>query len=550
MGNFSLGLNLVKQSASWVKACGKKSILETSPQVFHGINPTLALQNGKKIYLPRFISEEMKTARQMNKIAIQELKRPVDRTFSKATAEDFKRLTDTSFEMSGQRTVYTNPRDGKIYYLLSEGKTDKGLAKIRILDADGAYIKTVEVKPQKIVILDDFTSKSPLSATCNNQYQELSHGDMVQLVAKRTNPFANIEIIDIAKDKSRDGYLNLYDELEHLQERIDKGEKIDFLSLSIARAFSKENAKESLKVINTDPLTAKTTDILNNNELYEKFPLGMFASKNKGKIRVIQGAGNGGKDSLNADLSYPDIEGVGALNPFTKKIANFSASRNSLYTQHYEQGLFPYIPTSSGLSISGGVSTDIPLKPEFSKLAQKYLDKKPLVATNEEHILISKLKKSCVNEYETKYQELYDKLVTPDEKRALKEIYEKSRIEARQKSGNKYKNQYNNLVQQLRKRVLNEMKNVPITSLKEYQDAVTKLVQEGKVLRNGFSREYCIPNKNPFSYIKAMEFDQNKTGELKLAIPHSDNGSLSGTSFSTPKRAAKLALDKMLENVL
>lgn len=127
MGN--LAIKLIQKSAVWVKACGKRSILETSPQVFHGINPTLTLQNGKTVYLPRFISEEMRTAREMNKNAILELKKPIDRSFSKATPEDLKRLTDTSFEISGKRTVYTNPRDGKIYHLLSEGKTDNGLAK-------------------------------------------------------------------------------------------------------------------------------------------------------------------------------------------------------------------------------------------------------------------------------------------------------------------------------------------------------------------------------------------------------------------------------------
>ena len=215
MSKLDLGIKLIQRSTAWVKACGKRSILETSPQVFHGINPTLTLQNGKTIYLPRFISEEMQTARKMNKAVIQELKKPVDRTFPKATAEDLKRLTDTTFEISTRRTVYTNPRDNKVYHLLSEGKTDNGLARIRILDSEGAFVKTVEVKPQKIVIMDDFASQSPLGASYSNQYIELSHGDLVHLVARKTNPFANFEIIDIAKDK-RNGYLKLYDELETL----------------------------------------------------------------------------------------------------------------------------------------------------------------------------------------------------------------------------------------------------------------------------------------------------------------------------------------------
>lgn len=549
MSKLDLGIKLIQRSTAWVKACGKRSILETSPQVFHGINPTLTLQNGKTIYLPRFISEEMQTARKMNKAVIQELKKPVDRTFPKATAEDLKRLTDTTFEISTRRTVYTNPRDNKVYHLLSEGKTDNGLARIRILDSEGAFVKTVEVKPQKIVIMDDFASQSPLGASYSNQYIELSHGDLVHLVARKTNPFANFEIIDIAKDK-RNGYLKLYDELETLQKRIDAGEEIDFLSLSIARQFSKDDAKESLKLINTDELTAKTTDILNNNTVYEKFPLGVFARQNKGKVRVIQCAGNNGKNAINADLSYPDIEGVGAISPHTKQLAPFSASRNSLYTQHYEQGVFPYVPTSSGLSISGGLSTDIPLKPGLRQIAQKYLGKKPVIATNEECIMIDKLKKACQNEYDKAYKELYEKLVSADEKRTLKELYEKARIERQQKNGTIYQKQYSELYQQLHRRVANEMKNMNIPSLKEYQNAVVQLEQDGKVMRTRFYREYYIPSKNPYSRYYKMEFYQNKNGELELARPHSDTSSLIGTSYATPQRAARLALDKMLEGVL
>ena len=132
----------------------------------------------------------------------------------------------------------------------------------------------------------------------------------------------------------------------------------------------------------------------------------------------------------------------------------------------------------------------------------------------------------------------------------MKELYEKARIERQQKNGTIYQKQYSELYQQLHRRVANEMKNMNIPSLKEYQNAVVQLEQDGKVMRTRFYREYYIPSKNPYSRYYKMEFYQNKNGELELARPHSDTSSLIGTSYATPQRAARLALDKMLEGVL
>lgn len=76
----------------------------------------------------------MKQAREMNKIASRQIKSPITSNFSKATAEDLRRLTSTSIEDSYSRVQWTNPKDGKIYNLLKQGEREDGKILVRILD--------------------------------------------------------------------------------------------------------------------------------------------------------------------------------------------------------------------------------------------------------------------------------------------------------------------------------------------------------------------------------------------------------------------------------
>ena len=127
--------------ARYAKACGKRSILETKPSIFHGINPTISYPSSGKVYeLPRFCTQEMQQARKLNQIAIKQAKQPISTTFSKATADDLRRLTSETFEDSFSRVRWTNPRDGKVYYLLKQSETGDGNILVRILDHEGAFI--------------------------------------------------------------------------------------------------------------------------------------------------------------------------------------------------------------------------------------------------------------------------------------------------------------------------------------------------------------------------------------------------------------------------
>ena len=550
MGKYDLTINLAKRCANFVKASGKRCLLETKPITFSGINPTITYPGtGKTFALPRFISTEMKQARQMNRIASQQLRTPISREFPKATSDDLIRLTDTSYEASNLRAIYTNPKDGKVYHLLSEGRTESGMARVRILDADGAFVRTAELKPKKIVILDSFTGQHRLGMTSSDQLINVSHGTQVELAARRTNPFANIEVIDIRRDGTRNGYLNLADELKILQRRIDAGENIDIVSLSIGQPISKNSLPELLGRINATELQMKTTNILNNNNVYARFPLGEFASRNKGKVRVIQSSGNWGKDKINADLCYPEIEGVGALGT-SGKVSGISASRSSLYTQHYEQGIFPYKATPHGLSIFNGTSTDIPLRPEVRNLVTRYLGQKPVVASVEETRIINSLKMQCQRERSEFSRALRKELISPAEEKQLSVLWQKAKT-ARQTRTNvedirKYKEYENMLLGRLKPR----METYVAPSEAAYKESVQKLLADGKVIYGQFD-VYYIPNTNPAINGNRAAFTLNRnTGLLELEKPVSDTGALVGTSFAAPMRSARIALNDMMEGIV
>jgi len=537
--------------AKYAKACGKRSILETKPSIFHGINPTISYPPSGKVYeLPRFCTQEMQQARQMNRIASQQLKTPLSREFPKATSDDLVRLTDTSYEASNLRTIYTNPKNGKVYHLLSEGRTETGMARVRILDDDGAFVRMAELKPKKIVIIDSFTGQHRLSMSSSDQLVNVSHGTQVELVAKRINPFADIEIIDMRRDGTRNGYLNLAEVLQGLQKRIDAGEKIDIISLSIGQPISKSTLPELLGRINATELQMKTTDILNNNNVYRKFPLGEFASRNKGKVRVIQSAGNWGKDKINADLCYPEIEGVGALGT-TGKVSGMSASRSSLYTQHYEQGAFPYKATPHGLSIFNGTSTDIPLRPEVKAFVSSYLGKKPIVASVDEIRIIKSLKMQCQKERSEFSRALRKDLISSAEEKQLTAMWQKAKLAKKSQSNLEDIKKYKEYEKMLLSRIKTRMEGYIAPSEAAYRESVEKLVSEGKLMQGLFSGEYYIPYADSTRATNRAAFALNRdTGLLELEKPVSDTGSLVGTSFATPMRSARIALNDMMEGVL
>lgn len=348
----------IKQIISTAQELAQKraKILQTTPEI-HGINPRgIIEETGEVVELPRFSSIEMQTARKMNKIALHQAKTGIQRTFTKATPEDLQRLTSTRIKDTYTRAEWTNPKDGKVYHILKEYVTKNGKIKVRILDSDGAFIKEAELTPKIIAIPDSYNVES--------RYFGMSHGDIVTTFAKRHNPFARYVPFNVSLMK-----LHNQTELREIVEYVNKGNRIDYVSGSIGRFTRGEEPKTKTFTLNE---LAKTIapELLDYEELSKK------------GIRILIGSGNAKTEEELAEginnlilSKQPKAEGVGSISSKTGIISEFSGSRNSELTQHYEVGEVTPTLTRHGINITGLPGTDI----KFSNQRLEELSRNPLV---------------------------------------------------------------------------------------------------------------------------------------------------------------------------
>ncbi len=365
--------------AKYAKACGKRSILETKPSIFHGINPTISYPPSGKVYeLPRFCTQEMQQARKLNQIALRQIKQPISSSFPKATAEDLKRLTSETVEDSFSRVQWTNPKDGKVYNLLKQSETADGKCLIRILDQEGAFVKEATITPKRIVMIDAKTECYPFNL------KDASHCDVVYTYLRRNNPFAKINGFNVTGEGvifEMGSYVgektNIVDSnkliraFQYLTKEIKNGNIPDYITVSIGNEF---NPQKGLKTGKLELEVLKAFQEL--------------CSTAKGKTRILFSAGNDGKHMLNAYLTTDVAEGVGALS-YTGKLTGFSASRNSRYTQHYEQGVFQIKKTKYGLNVTGQPGTDI----LFYKGTKEELLVRKDYLTTQKTVIVKKLRK-------------------------------------------------------------------------------------------------------------------------------------------------------------
>ena len=344
-----------------VQKTGVKSVLQTKAPIFHGINPTATyLPSGKSFALPRFCSQEMKQARQMNKIAIQQAKAgEVVRTYPKATPQDLKRLTSETIEDSYSRVEWTNPKDGKVYNLLKQGETEDGKVIVRILDEQGAFIKETEIIPKVHVLIDD---TMPGKAFRQSDYfkfkeiQDMSHAELMIIGAKRNNPFEKVILFDIHSDKIHADAMFL-ERLSDITKKLEKGKKIDYISIS--RRLNKEQLVYAARTQTLNLTPEQIEDILKSKSLTEM----INKAKEKG-TRVLIASGNEGAISKNDYLMKTGAEGVGAIQN-GGKIASYSSSRSSILTQHYEQSGYPIRFTEKGANVTGTTGTDLYINNHF-----------------------------------------------------------------------------------------------------------------------------------------------------------------------------------------
>ena len=446
-------------TAQFVKAAGKQSILQTKPVQIHGINPSLKYEtSGKYFELPRFSSVEMQQARMMNKIAIRQIKTPVNRKYEKATVQDYKRLTSEAIEDTYSRVEWTNPKDGKTYNLIKQGMTDDGKIKVRILDAEGAFIKEAELTPKNIIILDNFQEQT--------RFFDLSHGDLVSVYARRYNPFANY--IKIQKDLTSP---DLHADINAVKEAIKREGKADYISFSYSvnvKGVKSHKVKISQLPDRMQKLIKQDSSRLDNIK----------------DARILCSAGNSNSQESAKNItnhllvSQERIEGVGALSN-SGKIADFSASRNSEITQHYELGEFVPRLTPYGINVTGLKGTDIEINP---KLFEAYRHN-PLAGKSVERV------NNLINKIQTEINNLH--------KEAVGLFKQKKNISE----------------------ILNEKQKID-KKIMMYEQRKKKLLDFANQLFRIDGRYEISPEK------------------------------ITGTSFSTPVRSAKLALNDMMEGIL
>lgn len=282
--------------------------------------------------LPRFSSPEMVMARTLNKVAIKGAKAPKVFTYPKATPQDLKRLTSNTLKDSYSRVTWTNPKDGKIYHILKESELPDGNIAIRILNEDGSYLKNASIKPEKIIVIDDFEQNKM-------SIYGISHGEIVTTFLRRNNPFAQIETINTGlADTMNPEFLEHF---KQILQRIKNGEKIDYISCSKGAICYSTGKDMRGKFPQFQPIT----DVADSGTRV------LFASGNS----IDNPTGTANQVLLLADK----IEGVGSLSPQTHNLSKFSSSRNSFFTQHYEVGEYYIRPTEYGANITGLQGTDI-----------------------------------------------------------------------------------------------------------------------------------------------------------------------------------------------
>ena len=132
---------------------------------------------------------------------------------------------------------------------------------------------------------------------------------------------------------------------------MNKGGKLDYLSCSYG---GKVYLKKKISLL--DP---NMKQLLEEQQGYDRLA--------QNGTRILNAAGNaslaesGKSGGLACDIltTNSKAEGVGSLNPATGKISDFSLSRNSNLTQHYEVGEFMPSLTPDGVNITGLAGTDM-----------------------------------------------------------------------------------------------------------------------------------------------------------------------------------------------
>ena len=328
-----------------------------------------------------FSSQDGKIARTLNKTApyrapINTINgKPLEGFYPDATADDLKLLLSGRQRDILKKCSYVNPEDLRTYNILLKSKNKDGTLNIRILDDYGKFIKEAQIKPKKVIVLDNFL-RANVPLTFDNQ-QQIPHGEVVKKIIQRSNPFNDYEFIDV---NAGEGKLNPSNAMEQLLQRVEAGEKIDAISCSFAQELSEEALEKLFNIKLKNKPMVEQKEILqaaaNSHPGFREFQniYKTIEQLHNHGVKIFIGAGNANKivngkieNAINLDLFAKGPQGVGALDN-ENKIAGYSASRKSIFTPHYENGdlLIEYRP--GGFNIAGGAGIDVPYSKQVKDL--------------------------------------------------------------------------------------------------------------------------------------------------------------------------------------
>lgn len=318
--------------------------------------------DAQSVMAGRFDTQIGKLTRELNKIAVRAQK--ADKlvyTYPKATPEDLARLTSKKIEDSYKRVTWTNPEDKKVYHILETGR-ENGKVQVRILDREGAFIKNAELEPKTIVVFDNFYSP-----------RGFTHGEMMETFVKRFNPFAKVERLEHKKglwEMVRFRGQNPMDletkRFSELAKQMEKGKKVDYISVSESHLVDIEDVAGKPGKVQKEYVALSP---------YNRDIEPVFKKITSGGTRIFEAAGNDAdfaKVVVSDRLAIDGVEGVGALT--NGAVSKSSCSRNSVFTQHYEQRAYSAVPVQdekgrvTGVNITGLEGTDLPLTWKTKKL--------------------------------------------------------------------------------------------------------------------------------------------------------------------------------------
>ena len=119
-----------------------------------------------------------------NVYAYHSIKNILPDNFYKARGEDLEILNDKSYRAPSRRAKWFNPKDCKVYYLIKKSQDDDGKIILRVLDQDGEFIKETRILPKTIVIADKFTNNAKAPSIGNFTTRQIPNISHGQMVSR------------------------------------------------------------------------------------------------------------------------------------------------------------------------------------------------------------------------------------------------------------------------------------------------------------------------------------------------------------------------------